>query len=48
MRPELSAESHPRGPDLLRRPGTYIPADGGIRAQGGTEDELLRPLDVAP
>jgi hypothetical protein len=41
-------ETHPQAADLLRRLGTYIPADGRIRVQGGTEDEVLRPLDVAP
>jgi hypothetical protein len=41
-------ESRPEAADLLRRLGTYIPADGQIRVQGGTEDEMLRPLDVAP
>ena len=34
--------------DLLRRLAGYIPADGRIPVRGGTEDEALRPLDVAP
>jgi hypothetical protein len=41
-------ESHPEAPDLLRRLGTHIPADGRIRVRGGAEDEMLHPLDVAP
>jgi hypothetical protein len=41
-------ESRPEAADLLHRLGTYIPADGQIRVQGGTADEMLRPLDVAP
>jgi hypothetical protein len=41
-------ESRSEAADLLRRLGQYIPADGRIRVQGGTEDEMLRPLDVAP
>lgn len=41
-------ESRPEAVDLLRRLGTYIPADGQIRVLGGADDEMLRPLDVAP
>jgi hypothetical protein len=41
-------ESRPEAPDLLRRLGAHIPADGLIRVQGGAEDEVLRPLDLAP
>lgn len=41
-------ESVPEAGDLLRKLGTYIPADGQIRVRGGTEDEALHPLDVAP
>jgi len=41
-------ESRPEAGDLLRKLGKYIPADGLIRVRGGTEDEVLRPLDVAP
>jgi hypothetical protein len=41
-------ESRPEAADLLQRLGAYIPADGQIRVQGGTEEEMLRPLDVAP
>jgi hypothetical protein len=42
-------DSRPREADvLLRHLGTFIPDDGNLRVQGGTEHELLRPLDVAP
>ena len=41
-------DSRRGAPALLRRLGTYVPADGRIRVRGGTEDEVLRPLDVAP
>lgn len=33
---------------LLRHLRTFIPDDGKLRVQGGTEDEFLRPLDLAP
>jgi hypothetical protein len=38
----------PRGSELLRQLGSYIPGNGLIRVTGGTENELLRPLDIAP
>ena len=41
-------ESHPETAALLERLGEYIPEDGQIRVSGGTEEEVLRPLDVAP
>jgi hypothetical protein len=41
-------ESRPEAAGLLRHLGTHIPADGQIRVRGGTEDEVLHPLDVAP
>jgi hypothetical protein len=41
-------ETRPEAADLLRRLGSYVPADGQIRVRGGTEDEVLHPLDVAP
>lgn len=41
-------ESRPEAGALLRRIGAYIPVDGQIRIQGGTEGERLHPLDVAP
>jgi hypothetical protein len=41
-------ESRPEAADLLQRLGAYVPADGLIRVQGGTDEEVLHPLDVAP
>lgn len=41
-------EARPEAPELLRRLGEQIPADGRIPVRGGTEDEQLHPLDVAP
>jgi hypothetical protein len=38
----------PEAADLLLRLGDHVPADGRIRVKGGTEDEMLHPLDVAP
>lgn len=41
-------DTQPRAADLLKRLGTYIPADGRVPVEGGTTDEALRPLDFAP
>jgi hypothetical protein len=41
-------ETRPEAAGLLRKLAAYIPADGLIPVTGGTEDEVLRPLDVAP
>jgi len=41
-------DSRPEAAGLLRRLGAFIPPDGQIRVRGGTEDEALHPLDVAP
>ena len=41
-------ESRPEAAALIRKLAEHIPADGNIRVSGGTEDEMLRPLDVAP
>ena len=41
-------EHRPEATDLLRRLGAYIPANGLIPVTGGTENETLRPLDIAP
>ena len=43
--------AHERVPEagaLLRRLGEFVPPDGCLRVTGGAEDELLRPLDIAP
>ncbi|MEU5880942.1 hypothetical protein [Spirillospora sp. NPDC047279] len=41
-------DTHPEAPELLQRMGKYVPADGKVHVEGGTEDEYLRPLDFAP
>ncbi len=41
-------DSRPEAADLLRRLSAYVPADGRVRVEGGTESETLRPLDLAP
>lgn len=41
-------ETQPRAADLLKRLAGFIPDDGQVRVEGGTEDERLRPLDFAP
>ena len=41
-------DSRPEAPELLERLAAFVPADGRIRVQGGAEDEVLHPLDVAP
>jgi len=42
-------DTHPdRAEPLLRRLGEFVPADGRVPVSGGTEDESLRPLDLAP
>jgi hypothetical protein len=33
---------------LLQRLGEFVPADGKVPVRGGTEDETLHPLDLAP
>jgi hypothetical protein len=41
-------DSRPDVADQLRKLGRHVPADGRIRVRGGTEGELLHPLDLAP
>jgi hypothetical protein len=41
-------DSRPEAADLLGKLGKHVPADGLIRVQGGAEDEMLHPLDIAP
>lgn len=41
-------DTRPEAAALLRKLGAYIPDDGRIRVTGGAENEMLRPLDVAP
>ena len=41
-------ETHPEAAGLLRRLARHVPADGRVPVRGGTEDESLHPLDIAP
>jgi hypothetical protein len=41
-------DTRPEAPALLRRMAAHVPADGRIPVEGGTADEKLRPLDLAP
>jgi hypothetical protein len=41
-------DSRPEAAGLLRTLGEHVPADGRLAVQGGAEDEMLRPLDLAP
>jgi len=41
-------DSRPDAPELLRRLGSQIPPTGAIHVDGGTEDEFIQPLDIAP
>jgi hypothetical protein len=41
-------DSRPEAAELLHKLGSYIPADGRLRVRGGAENEMLKPLDVAP
>jgi hypothetical protein len=41
-------ERRPEAAGLLEKLGGHVPADGRIPVRGGTEDEALHPLDIAP
>ena len=41
-------ETRPEAATLLQKLAEHVPADGRIRVTGGTEDEALHPLDIAP
>jgi hypothetical protein len=41
-------DTHPEAAGLLKHLGKHIPASGQMRVEGGTEEEMLRPLDLAP
>jgi hypothetical protein len=45
---DIVHDSRPEAADLLRRLSTYVPEDGRVRVEGGTENETLHPLDLAP
>jgi hypothetical protein len=42
------AEHNASASELLERLRRFIPEDGVVRVQGGTEGEAIRPLDLAP
>jgi hypothetical protein len=41
-------ETRPEAAGLLEKLARHVPADGRIPVRGGTEEEALRPLDIAP
>ena len=41
-------DTDPETPALLRRLGTHVPRGGVLHVEGGTEEEMMRPLDLAP
>lgn len=41
-------DTHPEAAGLLKHLGRRIPASGRLHVEGGTEEEMLRPLDFAP
>lgn len=41
-------ETHPETAVLLERLREYLPRNGVLHVEGGTEDEMMRPLDFAP
>jgi hypothetical protein len=45
---DVAHETHPEAAELLHRLGKHVPSDGQARVEGGTEEEMLRPLDFAP
>ena len=45
---DAAADTTPDAHALLEYLGRFVPADGCLRVEGGSEDEMLRPLDVAP
>ena len=45
---DAAHDTQPEAAPLLDRLRTHIPADGLLPVGGGTEDEMMRPLDFAP
>ncbi|WP_278312909.1 hypothetical protein [Lolliginicoccus levis] len=45
---DVIAGTHPEAQELLRRLGQFVPADGAVPVEGGTEGETLHLLDIAP
>jgi hypothetical protein len=40
--------THPDAAAALERLAAFVPADGIVHVEGGLEDEVVRPLDMAP
>jgi hypothetical protein len=45
---DAAHEAYPEAAGLLRDLGRHVPEDGKVRVRGGTENEMLHPLDLAP
>jgi hypothetical protein len=45
---DAAHDSHPEATALLDRLGKLIPASGLLHVEGGTDEEMMRPLDIAP
>jgi hypothetical protein len=45
---DAAHDTHPQAAGLLSRLGGFVPASGSLPVEGGTENERLRPLDLAP
>jgi hypothetical protein len=45
---DAAHEAHPETGALIARLGTLIPENGRLHVAGGTEGEVVRPLDIAP
>jgi len=41
-------DTHSEAGQLLEHVGRHIPSDGAVHVQGGTDNEMLHPLDFAP
>ncbi|MER7164928.1 hypothetical protein ABT336_02465 [Micromonospora sp. NPDC000207] len=45
---DAAVDTHPEARELLHHLGRFVPADGAVPVQGGTEGETLHLLDFAP
>jgi hypothetical protein len=45
---DAAHDTHPEAAALVERLGTLIPASGLLHVAGGTDEEMMRPLDFAP
>jgi hypothetical protein len=45
---DAAHDTHPEAAALIGRLGRLIPASGLVHVGGGTEEEMMRPLDFAP